>query len=235
MIFLIVFFVILFALLMVFAVLIGLRIDRKRYTAFVSENSSCLRSLKKINSEFTFFPAINYDQTHTYDNENFYETISCEDFLIYQLRDYDKKVREQIEKINFNVSEYRNYIERIGTLQLGNFSAPIGKFKKEKLLKTEKKLCHTTKIPPPATQFSLTVTLYRSNINGEIYDFKRETFSAEAILKLIKRLHSKNGTYYRDREIWDALCRVERGKVSNKMRFSIYERDGYRCRREKHI
>lgn len=31
------------------------------------------------------------------------------------------------------------------------------------------------------------------------------------------------------REIWDSICRVERGRVSNKMRFSIYKRDRYRC------
>lgn len=230
MIFLIVFSVILFALFVVFAI-IGLHIDQKRYIAFISENSLCFRSLKKINSEFTFFPEINYDQSHTYDNENFYETISCEDFLIYQLQYYGKKVSEQIEKINRNVSEYRKYIEQIKTLQLGKFSAPIGKLKAKKLLKTEKRLFHKTKIPPPATQFFLTVTLYCSNINGRTYDSKRETYSAEAILKLIKRLQNRNGAYYRDREIWDAICRVERGKVSNKMRFSIYARDGYRCRK----
>ena len=53
--------------------------------------------------------------------------------------------------------------------------------------------------------------------------------SSEGILLLISRINNKNGTFYNDRGIWDAICRVERGKVSNKMRFSIYSRDGYRC------
>ncbi len=30
---------------------------------------------------------------------------------------------------------------------------------------------------------------------------------------------------------WQSICRVERGKVTNKMRFAIYERDHYRCRK----
>lgn len=47
---------------------------------------------------------------------------------------------------------------------------------------------------------------------------------------MIKRLNNKNRDFYNDKGIWDSLCRVERGKVSNKMRFSIYKRDGYRCR-----
>lgn len=89
----------------------------------------------------------------------------------------------------------------------------------------------TQAIQTPATQFDITVTLYRSAINGRIYDSKAQNFSVEEIFPFINRLNNKNGTFYNDRSIWDSLCRVERGKVSNKMRFSIYERDGYRCRR----
>ena len=73
------------------------------------------------------------------------------------------------------------------------------------------------------------MTLNCSKINGYIYDKKSERFYADDIYLLSKRLNNKNGNFYNDREIWDALCRVERGKVSNKMRFSIYERDCYRC------
>ena len=231
MIFLIVFLVILFALLAVLAVFIGLHINQKRYTVFVSENSLCFCSLKEINSRFTFYPQINYDQYHTYDNEDFYNTISCDDYLIYQLQYQAQKISEQIEKIHRNEVEYKKYLDQIKTLQLGNFSAPIGKLKKEKLLKIEKRLCHKAKLSAPATQFYLTVTLRRSNINGRTYDSKSKTYSAETIFMLIKRLRNKSGAYYRDREIWDAICRVERGRVSNKMRFSIYARDGYRCRK----
>ena len=36
-----------------------------------------------------------------------------------------------------------------------------------------------------------------------------------------------NGRY--NDEIWQSICRVERAKVSNKMRFAIYKRDGNRC------
>ena len=227
MIFLIVFSVILFILLAIF---IGLQINKKRYEAFIAENSLCLQSLKKINSDFTFSPDINYDQSYTYDNENFYETISCKDFLIYQLQFQAGEICSQIKKISRNKTEYQRYIDQINKLQLGNFSAPIGKLKHDKLLKTEKRLCRRATLQTPTTQFILTVKLYCSKINGEIYAHKSETFSSEIILALVKRLKNKIGNYYRDREIWDAICRVERGKVSNRIRFSIYARDGYRCR-----
>lgn len=191
----------------------------------------CFQLLKEINSDFTFFSVTNYNQSYTYDNQNYFATISCEDYLIYQLQYHAEKICQQIEKINHNKAEYQRYLGKIKTLQLGNFSAPIGKLKKKKLFEIEKQLCNKTKLSAPVTQFFLTVTLYCSKINGRIYSHKSEIFSDKNVLALVKRLKNKTGTYYRDREIWDAICRVERGYVSNKMRFSIYERDGYRCRK----
>lgn len=213
------------------AVFIGLQINKKRYAAFVEKNSLSLRALKEIDKSFTFFPEINYNQSHIYDNERYYDNISCQDFLIYKLQYQADDICQQIKNINHNKTAYQEYINKIKTLQLGTFSAPIGKLKKEKLLKIEKQLCKKLKLLPPATQFSLKVTLYCSKINGRIYAYKSDIFESRAILTLVKRLNNKTGTYYRDREIWDALCRVERGKISNKIRFSIYARDGYRCQR----
>ncbi len=59
---------------------------------------------------------------------------------------------------------------------------------------------------------------------------KSETFSPKEIKDIIFRLNQKIGQFYTDQGIWNALSRVERGKVSNRIRFKIYERDGYRCR-----
>ena len=94
----------------------------------------------------------------------------------------------------------------------------------------EKNLISRTRLPNPPTDFTITVTLYCSRINGHIYDGKSETYRSEFILSSISRLRNRRGTFYNDRNVWDAICRVERGKVTNKIRFSIYERDGYRCR-----
>ncbi|MCK9161049.1 MAG: HNH endonuclease, partial [Bacteroidaceae bacterium] len=44
-------------------------------------------------------------------------------------------------------------------------------------------------------------------------------------------LNQKRGCIYLDRSIWKSICKVERGKVTNKMRFAIYKRDHYRCRK----
>ena len=204
---------------------------QKKYQTFVLQNSVCLKQLEEINSRYDFYPYICFDQTHIYDNEKYFNMISCKDYLIYQLQYLWKKIYYQINKVNNNNQKYSEYLKEIQSItQFGQFNSPIKKLKLNKLLKTEHEIIEKQKYHP-ITQFHLLITLKCSTINGRIYNKKSEIFSANDILFLNKRLNDKNGYFYNDREIWDALCRVERGKVSNKMRFSVYQRDGYRCRK----
>ena len=136
----------------------------------------------------------------------------------------------QINKEKQNKRLYLEYLNEIDTLtETGIFLIDIGRLKYEKLIAIEKRLIKEKKIARPHTDFSIEVTLSCSKINGQVYARKYETYYADDILALIKRLKNRNGTFYNDREIWNSICRVERGKVSNKLRFSIYQRDGYKC------
>lgn len=203
---------------------------QKKYETFVLKNSVSLKRLKEINGRYIFYPYVNFNQSHTYDNANFFETVSCSDYLIYQLQFIGKKVSDQIEKINTNKKRYTQYIgetEKISTL--GEFQTPIGKLKQRRLLTIEDKLFKSQTRKPPSMQFSITITLYCAKMSGQIYSKKHKEFMADDVLTFIKRVSNKRGDYFCDREIWNAICRVERAKVSNRMRFSIYERDGHRC------
>lgn len=213
-------------------VLLLLQSRRRKYDDFILQNSLCLKRLKEINSQYNFYPYISFDQQHIYDNENYYNTISCEDFLIYQLQDYKKNIIGQIDKIHKNKKLYTDYLSEVKTISdFGKFQSPIKKLNLNKLIAREKECLNKHLLQKPTVEFYLTVTLYCSTLNGHIYDQKRTVFYDNDIYSLIKRLNNKNGSFYNDRGIWDSLCRVERGKVSNKMRFEIYERDGYRCRK----
>lgn len=203
---------------------------RKKYDKFILKNSIYLKKIIDINQRYKFYPFISFDQFHTYDNEHFYETISCADFLIYQLQYLGKQIRSQIDKLDVNKQLYLKYLNEIHSIkERGQFEVQTGKLKLEKLLKKEEKLIQKHIYNSPELTFSLTVTLYCSKINGEIYKKKQKVFYADEILVFLQRLNKKSGNYYKDRDIWDAICRVERGKVSNKMRFEIYARDGYKC------
>lgn len=219
------------ALIVLICLVILIRyLTHKKYISFVLQNSVCLKRLNEINQRYSFYPHISFDQSHTYDNEKYYETISCKDYLIYQLQYISKKVFNQMHKVKTNKQLYSNYLNEIKSLEnFGQFQTSAGKLKLDKLIKYEQRQIEKQTYRIPTTEFNLTVTLFCSTINGRVYNKKCKQFTAEDIYFLNKRLNNKNGDFYNDREIWDALCRVERGKVSNKMRFSIYERDGYKC------
>lgn len=207
-------------------------LTQKKYNDFLLQNSVCLKTLNDINCRYKFYPYQNFDQYHTYDNVNFYNNISCKDYLIYQLQFISKQLFYQIKKVDKNKQLYSKYIIEVKSLnQFGKFQSPSGKLRINKLINKEHRLIEKNTYSAPTTQFFLTVTLCCSKINGQLFAQKRETFSADDISIFIKRLNNKKGNFCIDQEIWDAICRVERGKVSNKMRFSIYKRDGYRCRK----
>lgn len=214
----------------IFLVLYKLFATQKKYTDFVNQNSMALKKLTEINQRYAFYPYIDLNQIHIYDNKNFYDNISCSDYLIYQLQHLSLPILDQIKKIDSNKQRHQNYICEVEALRFGQFQCPIGKLKFDRLINIEKDIVINT-VQVPVTQFNITVTLYCSKIDRRINDRKTQSFCAEEIFSFIDRLKNKNGTFYNDRYIWDSLCRVERGMVSNKMRFSIYERDGYRCRR----
>lgn len=218
------------AIIIVVTIVFIRRFLQKKYTDFVLQNSLYLKQLNEINSRYEFYPYISFDQSHTYDNEKFYESISCKDYLIYQLQFIRRNLFNQINKLKVNkqlFSEYQNEIKSIAIY--GQFQNSTKKFNLDKLIKIERQLIEKYIYRIPSEQFYLTVTLFCSKINGQVYRKKFERFSVGDIVELSKRLNNKNGNFYNDREIWNALCRVERGKVSNKMRFSIYQRDRYRC------
>ena len=113
--------------------------------------------------------------------------------------------------------------------EFGQYEKVSTKFNTNKLLAMEMSFFKQNKLNPKI-DFKIQIILMCSTINGRIYDNKKQIFSSDHVMKLINRINNRNGTFYNDRGIWESLCRVERGKVSNRMRFSIYQRDGYRCK-----
>lgn len=205
--------------------------SKNKYFNFVIQNSIYLKNLQTINTRYTFFPNLNFDQSYTYDNEVFFNSISCSDYLIYQLQYISRPILTQINKIKHNSQQYSKYLDELNAIkQYGQFSCPIRNLKLNKLKKTELKIIANQTLCPHI-YFSLKVTLYCTTINGKIYNAKSQIFSAEDIIFFTKQLNNKTGNFYNDRQLWESLCRVERGKVSNRMRFSIYKRDGYKCRK----
>ena len=125
---------------------------------------------------------------------------------------------------------HKIYIDRVNSCTLDKYDTKQLPKNRDKLISTEKKLFNSI-IKKPTTNFNIMVSLTLTKINGRFVDSKYGKFDALEIIELIERLNQKYNGFYLDNDIWQTICRVERGRVSNKMRFSIYKRDGYRCKK----
>ena len=205
---------------------------KRRYLKFVERNSTALETLNEINRRFVFSSFDPVSLTDDYDNEWNFESVSCKDYLIYRLNEppIQNKIVRQIQEIAQNKRRYAAYHEEVAAISsFGEFKISPAKMKEARLNAFERKLFQS-RIQTPPDDFLCLVYLYRRSMSGRCYDIKSGQFREWDIKEILKRLRNKNGTFFNDREIWNALCRVERGKVSNKMRFAVYERDGYRCK-----
>ena len=211
------------------SIFIPVRIIRKKYRNFVLTHSVGIKKLDEINKKYRFNKIPNFDMSHSYDNENFYDDISCEDYLTYQLVFLQRKVNDAMKATLENKNLYPLYEKEIeDTVRLEQYDTDELLRNRRRLKRTEKKIFEE-KFVEPTTEFSISVKLTLTRINGDKRRSKKETFSPKDIKDIIFRLNRKKGSYYADEQIWQSICRVERGKVTNKMRFAIYQRDGYRC------
>ena len=201
----------------------------KRYTAFVLSHSKAVNTLKGINSKYTFYSIPNFDISQEYDNVNFYDDVTPRDRLIYELQYKKDNVLTAIDNTNKNKTVFRQYkgetdhincFDEYGTAELPFF--------RSKLARIERKI-YNSLILQATTNFQICVRIILTNINGELKNAKKFVFPAEQIPEIIEQMKQDNGRY--NDEIWQSICRVERAKVSNKMRFAIYNRDGNRCRK----
>ncbi len=217
--------------LVFFSIFIPIVADRKHYTNFVTDHSVALRQLKEVNKKYKFYKIPNFDLSHSYNNENFYDDISCEDYLTYQLVYTQKKVSQAMRDTLANKDLYDKYKQEVqSTSKRGNYDVYELPRNAKRLEKFERKIFFDS-MCSPVINFSIYVKLTLTNINGDRKGSKDRTFYPKDIKRIIHDLNEKKGSYYSNEYIWNSICRVERGKVTNKMRFAIYERDGWRCRK----
>lgn len=217
--------------IVVLSITIPLVIVNKKYENFVLAHSSAIKTLVEINKHYHFNDIKRFDFSHSYDNEVFYDNISTRDYLIYQLVYYKKDIAAGVKDAYGNkymYIEYRNELTR--KCVLNSFDTTDLLKNTNKLSRVEKKLFERM-MYNPQTEYSITVYLTLTKINGRYVTSKSNTFYSDEISDLIDGVNDKKNGFYLNQEIWNAICRVERGKVSNKLRFSIYARDGYRCRK----
>ena len=198
------------------------------FIKYVLNNSYAIRKINELNYQYHFHSIRNFNMSHRYDNEKMYNEISPKDYLTYELQFIKKEVNKALKETLDNKANYENYLLDVKDKCI------VGKNVKYPQIKwlfvLVEKWFLKNKIKKPVTMFAIRIKLILTNIDGYYKNHKTSVFSAGEIYDLIYKLNKKNGTFYLSKDIWDSICKVERGKVSNKMRFAIYQRDNNRCR-----
>lgn len=210
-------------------IFIPLAVISNKYTSFVLEHSSAVKELKAINNRYRFVDHKDQRISHSYDNRNYYETISPRDYLTYQLVYIQKEVLKKLNDAENNKTKFEKYKQEIAEkCKFNSFDTDQLLKNLDRLQKTEKKVFRRN-LKAPRIDFYIIVRLTLTKINDQYVCSKEQRFDGKTIRSLIGRVNNKAGNRYQDREIWDAITRVERGRVSNKLRFMVYERDRNRC------
>ena len=223
-------FVVLFILIIVF--LIVFLIKRKRwYVQFVLDHSIAIRRLDDINNRYKFKCVSNYIFKNSYDNERYYDVISCKDYLTYELVYCKNDVLKAIDDASYNKEIFERYTDEINKrCKLNDFDISRLPLNKKFLIKIENKLFNK-RIQKPTLKFSIFVKITLTNINGYYIKSKRAVFGVKEITSIVNELKRKRGDRYLSNDIWKSISNVERAKVTNRLRFAIYKRDNYRCKK----
>lgn len=199
------------------------------YKNFVIDHSIALKRLKIINSKYKFNKVKLIEFKKCYDNRNYYENVNPVDYLIYELQFKQKEIKENISLILENYNNYELYvsdIKEIGEKYRYNTNE-LPRFKR--LLYYFEDRLFADNVKHPVVKFQIFVKIYLTNIQGKYLSGKSGTFYLTDVEDLIEKVNNKTNGRFSDEKIWKSISAVERAKVSNKLRFAVYDRDNNRC------
>ena len=195
----------------------------------VNDYSVLLQRIKRINRRYEFNDVDIIKLEVNYDNEDYYENVSTQDYLIYQLQYIQDEIKENIDLFLENSNQYELYMSEINERYCKHeYNIKIPFLLRKLIYSIEtKKVEECVKLPN--TEFSVFVKIRLTDLRGNVFKYKTKYFNIEEVENLIERVNDKTNNRFNDKAIWDSISTVERAKVTNKLRLAIYERDDYCC------
>lgn len=199
------------------------------YKNFVIEHSLVLNRIREINKKYNFHEIHLAKFETSYDNENYYNNVTTEAYLTYELQFKQKAVKEQIRLVLENYNMYELYVSDINDIDCKNQYDVEIPFKFKKLVYWIENRITDKSTMNPVIKYRIFVSVTLTNINGSFKESKNKYFDIETVESLIERVNDKTNNRFNDRKIWESISRVERAKVTNRLRFAVYDRDNNRC------
>ncbi len=92
-------------------------IEYKKIDDDLIKNDPDIQKMREINSRYVFYSYNNQTITNTYDNQAYYDLISCEDYLIYQLQYTQKDISYASKNVQENKDLFKDYSKEIRELK----------------------------------------------------------------------------------------------------------------------
>lgn len=199
------------------------------HNSYLKKHSVSIKNIIRVNEKYEFKKINCISFYESYDNVHYYKDLLPIDLLTYSLVKNKIFVEQNIDNATYNANLYPLYLYDVNEAK--NFGAYDNDSKivfKKILLMNEKKMFESL-IYNPTRDYTIKVSITLTNINGRRLSNKYKKFDISEIKEVLDKLKNKSNGRYIDRDIWDSICKIERAKVTNRMRFAIYKRDGYRC------
>lgn len=206
-------------------------IVKHRYRKFIKKYSISVKRLNDLNSHFKFEKVDTLELGHDYDSEVNYNNVSCDDYLIGYMSEKMNYFAKQLQSSEINRVEYKRYTKALENFEIHQgFDGDIRHFNEKKLLKFEEKIFNEVMFHP-TLEFVVSIFIRYVDMGKNVRSRKRLTINENEVKEYFRRLKNKTGHFYNDEMIWNSLVNYERGKISLHLRFYIYERDHYTCKK----
>ena len=196
-------------------------------TKKVQNHSTRLHALNVLNNNTPFVNVNNSIEYHKhYDNKRNFNRIEPAYLMSADIRNNLTRVSTLCEKIKINQNLYNPYISNVNQLKSSvsqreckDLKIPMFIYKAK-----EEKLFRENVLTPPLDVYYRVIMTYLSP-QGQVNLKKEAEFHLNNILNCMESVSRSR----LDRKTYEQLAFVERGEVSDSLRYNIMQRDGFKC------
>lgn len=206
--------------------IVYLKLIDYKYKRYVNDNSVKIKKIKELNSQYNFHKLNKSSNIFKfYDNKSNYNRITPAMVLRNDILNNILEYKKVIISINENRKQLLNYIEKKKTIINEKIKYNNNLIKPRKFERLENNLISSL-ILKPITEVNIFVTMHYSSPKGRVNLYKRAEFNFNDIKTSLNSLSRSK----LDKKTRDELNYVERGEVSDSLRYDVFTRDGYKCK-----
>ena len=195
----------------------------------VLESSDKIKKINEINHKYLFKHVNeNMEIYKSYDNKSNFNRTTPSQILAYEVRNKILTYSRLLEDLKHNTEtadEYISEINKINDEKFTNYHEDI-KISKKRYTAIENRLYQSRIYSNFFKDVKVTVTMRYSSPKGQVVLYKNAEFNLNDLKAAYRSVSRKKLS----KDVYDKIVKVERGLISDELRFDVFRRDNYRCK-----